>query len=74
MALPAWPWLSLLSLCRTTLISAQLRASPFVWLSLRSTGPSGLEWTEQGFALLDGHWLGRLPCGAQSQEQPAGVG
>jgi hypothetical protein len=36
--------------------------------------PNGLQWMEQGSALMDGHRLGRLPCGAQSQEQPAGLG
>lgn len=29
---------------------------------------------EQGSALMGGHWLGRLPHGTQSQEQPAGLG
>lgn len=35
--------------------------------------PSGPQWMERDSALLGGHHPGRLPCGAQSQEQPAGL-
>lgn len=71
MARPAWS--PLLSLCRASPI---LLSKGQVLLFGFPCGPParGLEWMEQGFALLDGHWLGRLPCGAQSQEQPAGLG
>lgn len=72
MALPAWPPLPVTLWGSPPSCSA---AGGFFCLVFPAVHrPSDLQWTEQGSALMGGHHLGGLPCRAQSQEQPAGLG
>lgn len=72
MGLPAWRSLPITLWGPPPSCSAEGRLFCLAFLVIHR--PSGLQWTEQGSALMGGHHLGRLPCGAQSQKQPAGLG
>lgn len=72
MALPAWRPLPVTLWGPPPLCSAEGRLFCLAFPVVHR--PSGPQWTKEGSALMGGHHLGRLPCGAQSQEQPAGLG